>query len=136
MREFDVLVQFCMAHLIRDVKFLLTLPSREDQAYGQRVRNALRDLFAVIHRREKMFDILGNAWQWCDNLCNNYPVAKDGSVSEDPGNPSVVGDKASRIVRGGSFFNHASNVRSAYRNDFVPPGRYEGLGFRVARTYP
>jgi len=54
MREFDVLVQFCMAHLIRDVKFMLTLPSREDQAYGQRVRNALRDLFAVIHRREKM----------------------------------------------------------------------------------
>jgi transposase len=54
MREFDVLVQFCMAHLIRDVKFLLTLPGREDQAYGQRVRDALRDLFAVIHRREKL----------------------------------------------------------------------------------
>jgi transposase len=54
MREFDVLVQFCMAHLIRDVKFLSTLPGREDQAYGQRVRNALRELFAVIHRREKM----------------------------------------------------------------------------------
>ena len=54
MREFDVLVQFCLAHLIRDVKFLLTLPGREDQAYGQRLRDALRDLFAVIHRREKM----------------------------------------------------------------------------------
>jgi len=54
MREFDVLVQFCMAHLIRDVKFLLTLPGREDQAYGRRVRDALRKLFAVIHRREKM----------------------------------------------------------------------------------
>jgi transposase len=54
MRKFDVLVQFCMAHLIRDVKFLLTLPSHEDQAYGQRVRNALRKLFAVIHRRETM----------------------------------------------------------------------------------
>ncbi len=53
MREFDVLVQFCMAHLIRDVKFLLTLPSREDQAYGRRVRGALRELFGVIHRREK-----------------------------------------------------------------------------------
>ena len=38
MREFDVLVQFCLAHLIRDVKFLLTLPGREDQAYGKRVR--------------------------------------------------------------------------------------------------
>jgi hypothetical protein len=54
MREFDLLVQFCMAHLIRDVKFLLTLPGREDRAYGPRVRDALRDLFAVIHRREKI----------------------------------------------------------------------------------
>jgi transposase len=54
MREFGVLVQFCMAHLIRDVKFLITLPGREEQAYGKRVRAALRELFAVIHRREKM----------------------------------------------------------------------------------
>ena len=54
MRECDVLVQFCMAHLIRDVKFLLTLPGGEVQAYGQRLRDALRDLFGVIHRREKM----------------------------------------------------------------------------------
>jgi transposase len=54
MREFDVRVQFCMAHLIRDVKFLLTLPGREDQAYGQRLRDALRDLFAMIHRRDEM----------------------------------------------------------------------------------
>jgi transposase len=53
MREFDVLVQFCMAHLIRDVKFLLTLPGREDKAYGQRLRDALRELFAAIHRRDQ-----------------------------------------------------------------------------------
>jgi transposase len=54
MREFDVLVQFCLAHLIRDVKFLMTLPGCEDRAYGKRVRKSLRELFAVIHRREKM----------------------------------------------------------------------------------
>ena len=54
MRDCEVLVQFCLAHLIRDVKFLLPLPGRADQAYGQRVREALRELFAVIHRREKM----------------------------------------------------------------------------------
>src|SRR5208283_762778 len=29
MRKFDVRLQFCLAHLIRDVKFLLTLPGRE-----------------------------------------------------------------------------------------------------------
>jgi transposase len=54
MREFDVLVQFCLAHLIRDVKFLSTLPGREEQVYGKRVRAALRELFAVIHRRDKI----------------------------------------------------------------------------------
>jgi transposase len=54
MRKFGVLVQFCMAHLIRDVKFLLTLPGQADRVYGQKVRDALRDLFAVIHRRETM----------------------------------------------------------------------------------
>jgi len=54
MRDCDVLVQSCMAHVIRDGKSLLTLPGREVQAYGQRLRDALRDLFGIIHRREKM----------------------------------------------------------------------------------
>jgi transposase len=54
MRKFDVRVQFCLAHLIRDVKFLVTLRGREDQAYGQRLLESLRRLFAVIHRRETM----------------------------------------------------------------------------------
>src|SRR3954463_4877191 len=52
LREFGVLVQFCLAHLIRDVKFLLTLPGAAVRAYGERLREALRGLFAVIHRRE------------------------------------------------------------------------------------
>ena len=38
MRKFGVRVQFCMAHLIRDVKFLLTLPSAADRVYGRRLR--------------------------------------------------------------------------------------------------
>jgi len=54
MRQFDVLVRFCLAHLIRDVKFLMALPDRENQAYGRRVRDSLRELFGVIHRRDKL----------------------------------------------------------------------------------
>lgn len=54
MRECDVVVQFCLAHLIRDVKFLLTLPDRQEQAYGQRLREALRALFGVIHQRGRI----------------------------------------------------------------------------------
>jgi len=52
-RECGVLLQFCLAHLIRDVKFLTTLPDARDRAYGERLREALRRLFAVIHRREE-----------------------------------------------------------------------------------
>jgi transposase len=54
MREFDVTLQFCLAHLIRDVKFLTTLPGKKEQAYGTRLREALRALFGVIHQREGM----------------------------------------------------------------------------------
>src|SRR3954470_8448074 len=53
-REFGVLLQFCLAHLIRDVKYLTTLPDPRDRAYGERLREALRSLFAVIRRREEL----------------------------------------------------------------------------------
>ena len=51
-RGFGVLLQFCLAHLIRDGKFLATWPDPRERAYGERLREALRKLFAVIHRRE------------------------------------------------------------------------------------
>ena len=54
MREFDVTLQFCLAHLIRDVKFLMTLPGKKEQAYGTRLRDALRTLFQVVHQREQL----------------------------------------------------------------------------------
>jgi transposase len=54
MRMLGVELQFCMAHLTRDVKFLITLPDAETKAYGERLRLALKQMFAVIHRREQM----------------------------------------------------------------------------------
>jgi transposase len=54
MREFDVRLQFCLAHLIRDVKYLTTLPSLQEVIYGTRLLLALKELFAVIHRRAEL----------------------------------------------------------------------------------
>jgi transposase len=51
MGDFDVLVQFCLAHLIRDVKFLADLPDKVTAHYGRRLLEELRRLFHVIHRR-------------------------------------------------------------------------------------
>jgi len=48
-----VMVQFCLAHLIRDVKFLVAHPNAENRAYGKRLLSGLRNLFSIIHRREE-----------------------------------------------------------------------------------
>jgi transposase len=54
MKECSIRVQFCLAHLIRDVKFLTTLPDARDRAYGERLRAALRQLFGVIHQQAQL----------------------------------------------------------------------------------
>lgn len=53
MRDFGVVLQFCLAHLIRDVKFLVEHPNKKNQVYGQFLLDDLRRLFHVIHRREE-----------------------------------------------------------------------------------
>jgi transposase len=55
MRECNVVVQFCLAHLIRDIKFLTTLPDARDRAYGERLRQKVRQLFEVIHLRDRLW---------------------------------------------------------------------------------
>jgi transposase len=54
MRECSIVVQFCLAHLIRDVKFLTKLPDARDRRYGERLRETLKTLFAVIHQRAQL----------------------------------------------------------------------------------
>jgi transposase len=53
MRQFGVAVQFCLAHLIRDVKFLVKHPDAANRRYGEMLLGYLRKLFKVIHRREQ-----------------------------------------------------------------------------------
>ncbi len=54
MEEHDTQVQFCLAHLIRDVKFLTTLPDAATRRWADQMLQALRRLFHVWHRRETL----------------------------------------------------------------------------------
>jgi len=54
MKDFDVTVQFCLAHLIRDVKFLVDFPDSSVKRYGTKILDALRELFHTIHARDSM----------------------------------------------------------------------------------
>jgi hypothetical protein len=59
MKDFNVVVQFCLAHLIRDVKFLKEHPDPKTREHGARLVEHLRRLFHVIHRRDEYPTELG-----------------------------------------------------------------------------
>ena len=48
------LQQFCLAHLIRDIKFLMTLPNEADNRFGQALLIEFKRLFHFWHQREKI----------------------------------------------------------------------------------
>lgn len=52
MKDAHVLVQFCLAHLIRDIRYLTTLRSRVTASYGKRLLEAMRELFDYFHNGE------------------------------------------------------------------------------------
>jgi transposase len=52
MKDCDVLVQFCVAHVIRDIKYLTTLKSPSTVAYGERLLRGFRRLFRTIHSHD------------------------------------------------------------------------------------
>ena len=53
-RQCSVLVQFCLAHLIRDVKYLAEFPEAQVQRYGQRLLAGLKALFWTLHRQDQL----------------------------------------------------------------------------------
>jgi formylglycine-generating enzyme required for sulfatase activity len=81
-----------------------------------------------------LFDMHGNVYTWCQESFRDYPPAKDGSAIDDEEDILYILSENSRVLRGGSFNNHASNVRSAYHYGLPPTNRNINVGVRLART--
>jgi transposase len=60
LRETPTLVQFCWAHLIRDVKFLTTLSDRVTRRWGEKLLAPIKQLFRLWHRRS---ETSAESWQ-------------------------------------------------------------------------
>ena len=54
MKDFDVLIQFCIAHLIRELKYLAGLSDKATADYGQSLLDAMRDMFSIFHKAEEL----------------------------------------------------------------------------------
>jgi formylglycine-generating enzyme required for sulfatase activity len=82
-----------------------------------------------------LFDMHGNAWEWCQDVYRPYGKGGGRKVVEDTEDISSINNKGGRVVRSGSFFYLASDVRSAGRLNNVPATRRYTSGFRPARTF-
>jgi len=54
MKEAPIAVQFCLAHLTRELRFLEESSNKPVAAYAQRLLNAIKRIFRVIHERPQM----------------------------------------------------------------------------------
>ncbi len=54
MKDFNITVQFCIAHLIRDIKYLTGLRDAETRTYGKKLLAAVKEMFKSIHEREHL----------------------------------------------------------------------------------
>ena len=54
MKDFDILIQFCIAHLIRELKYLAGLTDKATANYGQKLLDVMRDMFSIFHKAEEL----------------------------------------------------------------------------------
>jgi len=83
----------------------------------------------LAHNDWNLYDMHGNVWEWTSSL---YKDSYDGSELKG----SSVSDEGSRVLRGGSWGGGAYGLRSAVRGYDSPSVRFNGFGFRLARSAP
>lgn len=78
-----------------------------------------------------LYDVAGNAWEWCSTKYADYPY----NPNDGRENPPATFDECCRVLRGGAWTSNSYlHLRVALRSDWSPDGRGSDRGFRCVRT--
>jgi serine/threonine protein kinase/formylglycine-generating enzyme required for sulfatase activity len=105
--------------------------------YGWFDSNSGRRMHPVGRKKPNdlgIFDLLGNAYEWCADFHGAYAPSEGGEATLDALADVPISDEGDRCLRGGAFISPASHLRSALRNGDTPTLTLTFIGIRLART--
>lgn len=109
-------VRFCGSNDVDDVAWYDKNSNSKPHPVGEKRPNGLG-----------IYDMSGNVWEWVNDWFH-----KDSYSSSPPRNPEGALSGSKRVIRGGSWYNDSSNVRTSIRGSDDPDHRSINLGFRLA----
>ena len=92
-------------------------------------RRQTTDVGSFLPNAFGLYDMLGNVWEWCRSMYRPYPYADDDGREE-------VYSHGPRVMRGGSWSDQVSDLRSALRVKGYPGSVGNNLGFRLRAENP